>query len=158
MPDGWARNPATVFTNIAESRLPSSAMIRITDILVYVLAGLLGLAAGMLEITVSDLLVTAIFIMIATMALGFARPRRAWRWMLMVAIFVPLLRLAAYLLLTQRPDRAQIWESGFGFLIGTVGAYAGVLGRRGVDELFRNQRTRNSFTTETQRHNQNQNQ
>jgi hypothetical protein len=132
-------------------------MIRISDIVVYVLAGLLGLAAGMLEITISDLLVTAIFIMIATVALGFARPRRAWRWMLIVAVFVPLLRLAAYLLLTQKPDRAQIWESGFGFLIGTVGAYAGVLGRRGVDELFRPNRTQNSFSTETKRRRENQN-
>lgn len=115
-------------------------MIRATDILIYVLAVLLGLAAGTLEITIGDLLVTAIFVMISTMALGFARPRHAWRWMVIVAVFVPLFRLTAYLLLTQKSDRAQMWESGFAFLIGTVGAYAGVLGRRGVDELFRPQK------------------
>ena len=112
-------------------------MIRKANILIYVLAVLLGLAAGMLEITINDLLVTAIFVMIATMALGFMRPQRAWRWTLLIAIFVPLLRLAAYVVLNQRADRAQIWESALGFLTGTAGAYGGVLARRGVDELFR---------------------
>jgi len=105
--------------------------------LIYSLAVLLGLAAGILEITINDLLVTALFVMIATMVLGFVRPQRAWRWTLIIAVCVPLARLGAYFLLTQHSDRAQIWESAFGFLTGTVGAYAGVLGRLGVDTLFR---------------------
>jgi lysylphosphatidylglycerol synthetase-like protein (DUF2156 family) len=105
--------------------------------LIYTLAVLLGLAAGILEITINDLLVTALFVMIATMVLGFVRPQRAWRWTLIVAVFVPLARIGAYLFLTQHSDRAQIWESAFGFLTGTAGAYAGVLGRLGVDTLFR---------------------
>jgi ABC-type multidrug transport system permease subunit len=107
------------------------------EIFIYALAVLAGLAAGTLEITVNDLLVTAIFVMIATMVLGFVRPQRAWRWTLIVAIFVPLLRLAAYIFLNQKADRAQIWESALGFVTGTAGAYCGVLARRGVDELFR---------------------
>jgi len=105
--------------------------------LIYSLAVLLGLAAGILEITINDLLVTALFVMIATMVLGFVRPQRAWRWTLIIAVCVPLARLGAYFFLTQHSDRAQIWESAFGFLTGTVGAYAGVLGRLGVDTLFR---------------------
>jgi cell division protein FtsW (lipid II flippase) len=112
-------------------------VIQRANILIHVLAVLLGLAAGMLEITINDLLATAIFVMIATMVLGFMRPQRAWRWTLLVAVFVPLLRLAAYVFLTQRADRAQIWESALGFLTGTAGAYGGVLARRGVEELFR---------------------
>ncbi len=114
-------------------------MTRKNDILFYILAVLLGLAAGFTEITISDLLVTAIVVMFATMVLGFLRPRNAWRWTLIVAAFVPLLRLAAYLFLSQRSDRAQIWESALGFVTGAVGAYAGVLGRLGVDTLFREQ-------------------
>jgi ABC-type multidrug transport system permease subunit len=112
-------------------------MVRIADILIYVVAVLLGLSAGILEITISDLLVTAIFVMIATMVLGFVRPQRAWRWTVIVAVFVPLFRLAAYFALNLKADRAQVWEAVLGFLTATVGAYAGVLGRRGVDELFR---------------------
>jgi hypothetical protein len=112
-------------------------MAKSSGILVYALAALLGLAAGILEITVGDLLVTAIFVMFATMALGFIRPHRAWLWTVIVAVFVPGSRLTAYLVLNQRSDRAQIWESALAIVIGIVGAYAGVLGRRGVDELFR---------------------
>ena len=107
------------------------------NILLFVIAVLLGLAAGILEITINDLLVTAIFVMIATMVLGFVRPRRAWRWAVIVGICVPLFRLGAYLALNQNSDRAQIWESVLSLVTGMVGAYAGVLGRRGVDELFR---------------------
>ena len=103
----------------------------------YFFAVLCGLASGFIEITISDLLVTAIFVMFATMVLGFLRPHRAWKWALIVAVFVPLLRLAAHRFLNQHSDRAQIWESAMGFATGTVGAYAGVLGRMGVDTLFR---------------------
>ena len=112
-------------------------MMRKSDLFIYLLAVLLGLCAGILEITVNDLLMTAIFVMFSTMVLGFLRPRRAWRWILVVGIFVPVIRVAAYLELTQRPYRAQIWESGLGFLTGIAGAYGGALARKGVDELFR---------------------
>lgn len=107
------------------------------DLFVYAFAVLLGLAAGILEITINDLLVTAIFVVFATMVLGFIRSQRAWRWSVLVAVFVPLFRLAAYLFLSQYSDRAQIWESVFALVVGIVGSYAGVLGRMGVDELFR---------------------
>jgi hypothetical protein len=112
-------------------------MMQKSSAFIYVLAVLLGLSAGMLEVTIGDLLVTAIFVMISTMALGFVRPRRAWRWTLIVGAFVPLVRLVAYVVLTQKPYRAQIWESALGFLTGIAGSYGGVLARKGVDELFR---------------------
>ena len=47
------------------------------------------------------------------------------------------MRIAAYLLLTQKPYRAQIWESGLGMMTGIAGAYAGAMFRMGVDILFR---------------------
>ena len=45
----------------------------------YILALLLGLSAGFLEVRLEDLLVTALFVMISTMVLGFLRPRAPWR-------------------------------------------------------------------------------
>jgi hypothetical protein len=108
-----------------------------SDVAVYFLAALLGASAGLLEIRLGDLLITALFVLLSTLVLGFVRPRNAWRWILVVCAFVPLLRLAAYWLLGQRADRAQILESLLGFVTGTAGAYAGVLGRKGIDELFR---------------------
>ena len=108
-----------------------------SDLPIYFLATLLGICAGFLEIKVGDLLVTALFVMFSTIVLGFIRPKRAWRWILVVAAFVPLIRLAAYIVLQQRPSRAQMWESALGFLTGIAGAYGGALARKGVDELFR---------------------
>jgi hypothetical protein len=52
-----------------------------------------------------------------------------------VGAFVPLLQLITYFLLGWKPYRAQIWESGLGFLTGTAGCYCGALARLGVDEL-----------------------
>jgi hypothetical protein len=108
-----------------------------SDPLIYVLAILLGISAGILNVTVGDVLVTTLFVLISTLALGFMRPRHAWRWILIVGAFVPLLQLATYLFLGWKPYRAQIWESGLGFLTGTAGCYSGALARLGVDELAR---------------------
>lgn len=108
-----------------------------SDWFAYFLAVLAGLAAGTLEVRLGDLLVTAIFVTISTMVLGFIRPQRAWRWTLIVAVFIPILRILTYFLLNERPYRAQVWESGLGFLTGIAGSYSGAMGRKGVDELFR---------------------
>jgi hypothetical protein len=108
-----------------------------SDVLIYVVAVLLGLSSGILEITVGDLLATALFVLVSTLVLGFVRPLRPWRWIAIIGAFVPLVSLAAYLLLSQKPYRAQIWESGLGFVTGTAGSYCGALARKGVDELFR---------------------
>lgn len=108
-----------------------------SDVLVYFFAVLLGIAAGLLEITVGDVLIVSLFVLVSTLALGFVRPRRAWRWILVVGVFVPIIQFAAYLLLNERPYRAQIWESGLGFVTGTAGCYCGAFARKGVDELIR---------------------
>src|SRR5215469_16204938 len=108
-----------------------------SDVSMYFLAALLGMSAGLLEIRVGDLLITALFVLLSTLVLGFVRPIKAWRWILVVAVFVPLLRLAAYWLVGQRAYRAQILESVLAFVTGTAGAYSGVLARKGIDELFR---------------------
>jgi len=109
-----------------------------SDALIYFFAVLLGICAGLLEVRIGDLLLTSLFVLTSTLVLGFIRPRHAWRWLLIVAPFLLLVELAVHLLLSQRLYHAEIWESGFGFVAGTVGCYAGVLGRKGVDELVRN--------------------
>ena len=108
-----------------------------SDVLFYILAVLLGLSAGLLQVTLGDLLVTALFVMVCTMVMGFVRPRNPWRWTLIIGLLVPLMQLIAYLVLTQKPYSVQIWESAFGLLTGTAGAYCGMFARKAVDELFR---------------------
>jgi len=110
------------------------------DIGFYFLAAILGVCAGILDVKIGDLLLTALFVLSSTMLLGVLRPERPWRWILIVGAFVPLLQLLAYLFLTEKPYRAQIYESFLGFLTGTAGAYGGSAGRRAVSEIFREQK------------------
>ena len=103
---------------------------------IYFFGALLGVAGGFLDVKVGDLLLTALFVLMATMLLGALRPHRPWRWTLIVAVFVPLVQLAAFALLTEKPYRTQIYESFLGFLTGIAGAYGGATARRGMAVLF----------------------
>jgi hypothetical protein len=106
------------------------------DTLQYVMACALGALAGWLDIKVGDLLFTALIVLASCMLLGFVRPRRAWRWVLLVGIFVPLMEWFAYSILSQKPERAQIYEAFLAFLPGIVGAYGGAFGRGVVNNLY----------------------
>jgi hypothetical protein len=107
-----------------------------SDRSIFVLGAVLGICAGFLDVKFNDLLLTALVVLASTMLLGGLRPRRPWRWTLLVAVFVPIVQFLAYLFLTVKPYRAQIYESFLGFLTGIAGAYGGSVGRRGLDELF----------------------
>ena len=114
------------FTRVAQS-----------DGWVYMLGAGLGIAAGTLDVEAGDLLVTALFVLASTMLLALLRPERPWRWILMVGVFVPVVQLLAYIFLTEKPYRAQIYESLLGFLPGIAGAYGGSVARKGWNELHR---------------------
>jgi hypothetical protein len=103
----------------------------------YLLSALFGVIAGVLDVKIGDLLLTALFVLAATMLLGALRPLRPWRWTLLVAVFVPIVQGVSYLLLTAKPYRAQIYESFLGFLTGIAGAYGGSVARRGLGELWK---------------------
>ncbi len=107
------------------------------DIGIYILGSLLGICAGILDVKAGDLLLTALFVLACTMLLGALRPERPWRWTVTVAVFVPTLQVLAYFFLTEKPYRAQIYESFLGFLTGIAGAYAGAMGRKVAGELFK---------------------
>ena len=106
-----------------------------SDTRVYVLASFLCVAAGLLDVKLGDLLLTAMWVLASTMVLGGLRPERPWRWIVAVAIWVPLTQLVAFLFMQQKPYRAQIYESFLGFLTGIAGAYGGSVLRRGIVEL-----------------------
>ncbi len=106
------------------------------DSLQYLLAAACGVLAGWIDIKVGDLLFTALIVLASCMLLGFVRPRNAWRWVVLVGTFVPISEGLAYLVLTQRPERAQIYESFLAFVPGIVGAYGGAFGRSVVNNLM----------------------
>ena len=106
------------------------------DGLYYLLAVMLGALAGWVNIKVGDLLLTAMVVLAACMLLGILSPRKPWRWVLLVGVFVPAVEWLAYFFLSQKPERAQIYESFLAFLPGIAGAFGGAMGRGLVDNLF----------------------
>ncbi len=101
----------------------------------YVLAAIAGIGTGFVDIVVNDLLFTALLVLVACMALGLARPRWPWRWVVVVGMFIPLSELAAYVVLTVKPTRAQVYGSFLASLTGVAGAYGGALMRGVIDNL-----------------------
>src|ERR1700704_4711230 len=101
----------------------------------YLLAAIAGIAAGWVDVTINDLLFTALLVLMACMLLGLLRPRWPWRWVAVVGMFIPLTELAAYVVPTVKPTRAQVYGSFLTALPGIAGAYGGSLVRGVVDNL-----------------------
>jgi hypothetical protein len=101
----------------------------------YFMAALAGLGTGWMDVMINDLLFTALLVLMACMLLGLLRPRWPWRWVVVVGAFVPLAELAAYLILTVKPTRAQVYGSFLASLPGIAGAYGGSLMRGVIDNL-----------------------
>jgi hypothetical protein len=101
----------------------------------YSLAALAGIGTGWVDVEINDLLFTALLVLMACMLLGWLRPRWPWRWVIVVAMFVPLTELAAYTILTVKPTRGQAYGSLLTALPGVAGAYGGAVMRRVMDNL-----------------------
>ena len=101
----------------------------------YVLAAVCGVGTGWADVAINDLLFTALLVLSACILLGLLRPRWPWRWVVVVGVFIPLTELAAYLVLTVKPTRAQIYGSFLAFLPGIAGAYGGAVLRGVIDNL-----------------------
>jgi ABC-type multidrug transport system permease subunit len=106
-----------------------------SDVPFYLLAALAGIATGWADVAINDLLFTALLVLMACMLLGLLRPRWPWRWVVVVGVFIPLTELAAYLILTVKPTRAQVYGSFLASLPGIAGAYGGSLMRGVLDNL-----------------------
>ena len=107
-----------------------------SDLPFYVLAVLFGAAAGAVSVQIGDLLFTALLVVASCMLLGVVRPRRPWRWVVLVGICVPIVELLALWLLSVKPDRAQVYESFLAFVPGIAAAYGGSMLRRVVENLL----------------------
>jgi ABC-type multidrug transport system permease subunit len=106
-----------------------------SDMPFYLLAAVAGVGTGWVDVAVDDLLFTALLVLMACMLLGLLRPRWPWRWVVVVGMFIPLTELAAYLVLTVKPTRAQVYGSFLASLPGIAGAYGGSLMRGVLDNL-----------------------
>ena len=102
----------------------------------YLVALACGAFAGWIDIKVGDLLFTALLVLAACMLLGVLWPQKPWRWVVLVGACVPAADLLAYLIMAQKPYRAQIYESLLAFLPGIAGAYGGSMMRAVMDNLM----------------------
>lgn len=100
------------------------------DVGFYLFAAACGIGIGWADVVIDDLLFTALLVLCACLLLGILRPQWPWRWVLTVGIFVPLTELAAYLIVTVKPSRAQVYGSFLAFLPGVAGAYGGSVMRK----------------------------
>jgi|SRR5579859_3168180 len=105
------------------------------DAIFYLLAALFGIGTGWADVAVNDLLFTALLVLSACILLGILRPRHPWRWVVLVGVFIPLTELAAYVVLTVKPSRAQVYGSFLAFFPGIAGAYGGSMFRRVIQAL-----------------------
>src|ERR1700677_3735560 len=80
----------------------------------YLLAALAGASIGWLDVTVNDLLFTALLVLAACMLLGILRPRRPWRWVIAMVAFISITEFA--LSVSGRAKSRQAKEDGV-FLI-----------------------------------------
>ena len=103
----------------------------------YGLAVVLGMLSGVLFTAMQDPLLTTLMVMASTMFLGFMRPRRPWRWTLLVALLVPAVMLSANLLNYYRDfSRAGLYGSVLVLLPAVAGAYGGHFGRGFLRLMF----------------------
>ena len=104
---------------------------------IYILGALLGVCAGILDVKFGDLLLTALFVLAATMLLGALRPERPWRWTLLVAVFVPLVQLVAYAAVDRKTlPRANLRIVSW-IPTGIAGAYGGSMAEEDWRELWK---------------------
>jgi hypothetical protein len=116
--------------------LPDPGSRGVADLGFYVAAAIAGGFAGWIDIKVGDLLLTALVVLASCMILGVWRPAKPWRWVFIVGICVPIAELLGYVVLAEKPYRAQIYESFLAFLPGIAGAYGGAMMRRAIGNIF----------------------
>ena len=105
------------------------------DVPIYFMAAVAGIVTGFVDVAINDLLFTALLMLLACMVLGMLRPRWPWRWVVVVGAFVPLTELAAYLIRSVKPTRAQVYGSFLASLPGIAGAYGGAVVRGVIENL-----------------------
>jgi len=121
---------------IGPAKAASSSASAPGEVRAYILGIFLGICAGIIQARLDFLLLTALFVLFSTMLLGVLYPRRPWRWVFVVGVFVPIVQLLAFVVMKQKPYPTQVYESFLGFLTGFAGAYGGAVLRMAIRELF----------------------
>lgn len=100
--------------------------------LVAVLAVVLGLGVGWLDLHTTEVAVTILPLLLASLLLGLLQPVAAWRWALLLALGLPVMAVVALLLkvVTTEPIQLNPRITLVALAFALVGCYLGVAIRR----------------------------
>jgi len=106
------------------------------DAVCYALAVIFGVGSAWVDMRFSEISLTSMLVFCGCMVVAFMRPRRSWRWILIVCLLVPAVEWLAFKFFPFKPYPAQIAQSIIAFVPGIVGGVGGAVGRGVVDNLF----------------------
>ena len=94
------------------------------------LALYLGLLVGLTDLRTDDPQLPALLLITFGLFLGFAQPKAAWRWALVLGLWIPVLGLIARAAGVTNAQFSDVLFSLVALVPALIGAYAGVLVRR----------------------------
>lgn len=89
----------------------------------YLLAAVLGIVTGFIDLHADDVQVTVLLLLVFGYFVGFARPRRAWQLGILLGMWVPLFAIMRVVALGES-DRMM--PEGLGSLLSLIPAFGGV--------------------------------
>ncbi|HET9697172.1 MAG TPA: hypothetical protein VFP40_09930 [Terriglobales bacterium] len=105
------------------------------DWLYWMLAVLFAFVSGYAHVRINDSGLAVVFVTAFTMFLAYKRPRRIWRWIMVMALSLPMAVVVAQVTQT-RPPLGMVAGSFAGSAFAIVAGIGGQLLRRAVDVLF----------------------
>jgi MFS family permease len=106
--------------------LPSWLSLR--DILCTILAAILGLVAGWIDLHVTEVMVTILALLAAGLLSGMIQPAAAWRWAVLIAIGLPVMAALAVItdMQTAEPVQSDFRITLVALVFALAGSYTGV--------------------------------
>jgi hypothetical protein len=89
------------------------------------LAVVLGLLTGFIEVLSRDVQLPALMLLASSFFVAFARPRHAWRWALLISVWVPAGGLVQWILGSGAAPPGHAGTSFLALIPASLGAYAG---------------------------------
>ncbi len=90
----------------------------------------IGVLVGLMDLRATEVQMTAFLLIAFGFFAGFAQPRRAWRWALMLGVWVPLFGAIASAARLTNARGVDVIASAAAIAFALVGVYAGVMVKR----------------------------
>ena len=118
--------------NNKTDKMASPSWLSPRDLFCTILAAVLGLVVGWIDLHVTEVVITILTLLAAGLLSGMIRPAAAWRWAILIAIGIPVMAAIAVMtgMQTAEPVQADARITLVALVFALAGSYAGVLLRR----------------------------